>query len=128
MKKKYFSFGKSAVAAAALSMAFLASCDSDQVIESAEISSAKDAQAMAGHDHVANEVLVKFKAGTSESAKAAVLERISGKVKERILTRTMQRLGDNEGLVLVHTPMAALEAMGKVKGSSEVDYVEPNYI
>ncbi|QHL89304.1 S8 family serine peptidase [Nibribacter ruber] len=109
-------------------MAFLTSCDTDQVIETAEISSSKDAQAMAGHDHVANEVLVKFKAGTSDAAKAAVLERISGKVKEKILTRTMQRLGDREGLVLVHTPMAAIEAMGKVKGSPEVAFVEPNYI
>jgi hypothetical protein len=79
-------------------------------------------------EHVPNEMLVKFKPGTSETAKLAVLERVNGKVKEKIATKAMERLGDREGISLVTLPGAALEAISRVKGLPEVEYVEPNYI
>ena len=79
-------------------------------------------------EHVPNEMLVKFKPGTSETAKLAVLERVNGKIKEKIATKAMERLGDLEGISLVTLPGAALEAISRVKGLPEVEYAEPNYV
>ncbi|MCX2739313.1 S8 family peptidase [Pontibacter anaerobius] len=130
MKKNYFRVGKPALALAVVSAMFLTSCDKESVLEDDAFAATDEAQAKGaiGQQMVANEVLVKFKAGTSNDVKAAVLTRINGKVKERILTKTMERFGDKEGLHLVYTPMAALEAIGKIKGSAEIEYAEPNYI
>jgi subtilisin family serine protease len=80
-----------------------------------------------GENFVPNELLVKFKPGISNAAKDKALLRISGKVSEKILTKSMQRFNDKEGLMLVHTPLAVLEAKNKVKGV-EVEYAEPNFI
>lgn len=77
--------------------------------------------------YVPNELLVKFKAGVSETARANALARISGRVQEKVLTKAMQRLGDQEGFVIVHTPLAVLEARAKMAGA-EIEYAEPNYI
>ncbi|AKQ45468.1 peptidase S8 [Rufibacter radiotolerans] len=130
MKKKYLTVGKSAMAAAALSVAFLTGCQTDQLMETEGVSAAQQAQdaKSAGQEIVPNEVLVKFKAGVSDDVRSAVLARIGGSVKERILTRTMERFGDKEGITLVHTPMAALEAIGKIKGETNIEYAEPNYV
>ena len=77
-------------------------------------------------EFVPNELLVKFKPGTSQSAKDKALSRVSGKVSEKILTKAMQRFNDKEGLMLVHTPLAVLEAKNKVKGL-EVEYADICY-
>ena len=77
--------------------------------------------------YVPNELLVKFKAGTSQSSKNKLINGISGTVAEKILTKTMQRFNDKEGVLLLHTPLAVLEARNKMKGL-EVEYAEPNYI
>ncbi len=118
------------MAASLCSVAMLTACDTEQLIENQEVSTATQGDArMDGEQRVVpNEVLVKFKAGASQEARTAVLARIGGKVKEKILTKTMERLGDKEGLVLVHTPLAALEALSKVKGADMIEYAEPNYI
>ncbi|NDK56725.1 S8 family serine peptidase [Pontibacter sp. BT213] len=115
---------------AILSAAVLTSCEKETMLEDKEFATSHEAAAAAGigQQYVANEVLVKFKAGASAEAKSAALARISGKVKERILTKMMERAGDREGLTLVHTPMAALEAISKIKGGAEIEYAEPNYI
>ncbi|WP_235942053.1 S8 family peptidase [Pontibacter fetidus] len=130
MIKNYLTAGKSAVAMAILSAAVLTSCEKETMLEDKEFATSHEAAAAAGigQQYVANEVLVKFKAGASAEAKSAALARISGKVKERILTKMMERAGDREGLTLVHTPMAALEAISKIKGGAEIEYAEPNYI
>ncbi|GEO04529.1 hypothetical protein AAE02nite_21930 [Adhaeribacter aerolatus] len=119
--------GKSVIATGILSMAVLAGCEKnlDEPTGLASQSASSDAVAQA-QNHVPNEVLVKFKKGASEAARANALARISGKVKEHILTKAMERFGD-EGVYLVHTPLAALEAVAKAKGL-EVEYAEPNYI
>lgn len=130
MKKVYFTAGRTAVAAAVLSVAFLTGCETDQFSESGELTASQEAKASAarGHEFVPNEVLVKFRAGASEEAKAAVLARISGRVQEKIMTKTMERFGDKQGLLLVNTPMAALEAIGRIKGAADIEFAEPNYI
>jgi subtilisin family serine protease len=39
----------------------------------------------------------------------------------------MQRAGETEAVLVVRTPLAAIEAVGRLKGN-ETEYVEPNYI
>jgi subtilisin family serine protease len=78
--------------------------------------------------HVPNEMLVKFKAGVSETQKAAVLEKVNGKVSEKILTKVMENAGDKEGILLISIPIQAMEAISRVKGLPEVEYAEPNFI
>lgn len=82
----------------------------------------------AGQQYVPNEILVKFKAGTTPSARIVALGRVSGSVAEKILTNAMKHSGDNEGITLVKTPMAVLDAIGRMRGSVEIEYVEPNFI
>jgi len=77
---------------------------------------------------VPNELLVKFREGTSQSARNAALSRMTGSVAEKILTNAMKHSGDNEGITLVRTPLAVFEAIGRMKESSEIEYAEPNWI
>jgi subtilisin family serine protease len=77
--------------------------------------------------YVPNELLVKFKAGTSQASKNKLINGVNATVTEKILTKTMQRFNDKEGVLLLHTPLAVLEARNKMK-SLEVEYAEPNYI
>ncbi|GAA4049532.1 hypothetical protein GCM10022409_40170 [Hymenobacter glaciei] len=116
---------------AALLGAFsLASCEKNPETPAPTAASASaDAAALGqpGRDYVANEVLVKFKNGTSVSARSAALARISGEVSERILTKAMQRAGESEALLVVRTPLVALEAIGRLK-DSDVEFAEPNFI
>ncbi len=94
-----------------------------------EIAAAQQAtggQEIAGENHVPNELLVKFKKGTSETGRANALARIGGSVKEHINTRAMQAVGD-EGVYLIHSSLNALEAISRAKGV-EVEYAELNYI
>jgi subtilisin family serine protease len=72
-------------------------------------------------------VLVKFKKGVAESSKGKALGRVGGNIKEKVLTKMMQRSGD-DGFYIVHTPMSVLEAVGKMKADEDVEYAEPNYI
>lgn len=73
-------------------------------------------------------IIIKFKGGVSEAKKAEILGKISGKVKEKILTKLMLKFGDSEGITVVDVPMAAFDAISKVKGTDGVEYVEPNYV
>ena len=94
----------------------------DQLLMSTGASVRPDVQ-----EFVPNELLVKFKKGVSEKARANALLRISGKVQEKVLTKMMQRSGDSEGFLVVHTPLAVLEAKAAMSGV-EIVYAEPNYI
>lgn len=114
---------------AAVLLATITGCEKEPLLDKESLSQVQEAGAAAQQpEHVANEVLVKFKPGTSQNARAAVLSRISGRVKENILTKAMEHFGDREGLALVHTPLAAFEALSRIKGAAEIEYAEPNYI
>lgn len=76
--------------------------------------------------YVPNELLVKFKPGTSESARAKAFGRINASISENILTKAMKRAGDTEGLFLIRTSLTVSEAKNKIKGL-EVIFAEPNY-
>jgi subtilisin family serine protease len=82
----------------------------------------------AAADHyMPNEILVKFKSAVSDDAKSKAFEKINGIISKRILTQAMQRFNDREGIYLIKTPLAALEAISKIQGE-EIEYAEPNYI
>lgn len=82
----------------------------------------------AGDNYVPNEVLVKFKAGTSQSRKDQIFSNLNANVSEKILTKAMEKAGDKEGIHLLKVPAAALDAIAKAKGFGEIEYAEPNYI
>ena len=79
-------------------------------------------------NYVPNEILVKFKKGIEDNAKTNILGRITGKVSERVLTRAMEHYGDHDGFLIIHTPLAALDAISRLRTLPEIEYAEPNYI
>src|SRR5687768_9341793 len=96
--------GKTSVLAASLAMFFCTSCDkATEELTQPSVDGATSAQKASnlGQEYVPNELLVKFRPGTSAEAKSRALEMISGKVSEHILTKAMERHGDSEGLMLV---------------------------
>lgn len=115
------------------SLALLTACKKDLqpssgVEEMASATRSDNPVAQAASDpYVSNEILVKFVKGTTETGRANALARIGGNVQEKVLTKAMQRIGD-EGFYVVHTPLAVLEAVGKMKGIEGVEYAEPNFI
>lgn len=90
--------------------------------------SLKSASLKAGYDMVPNEILVKFKTGTDASKKEAVLVRLGGKVKEKILTKMMEKLGEKDGIELISIPGKVADAVLEAKNLPDVEYAEPNYI
>ena len=74
-----------------------------------------------------NELLVKFKPGLTEREKENIIARVNGKISERVDTKSMEREGDYEGLLLIHTPLTVAKAIAIIKGP-EIEYAEPNYI
>lgn len=79
-------------------------------------------------NHVPNQLLVRFKNGTTQTARANAFARISGRIQEHVITNGMRNSGDREGFYVVHTPLHALEALSKIKGGAELEYAELNYI
>ena len=75
-----------------------------------------------------NELLVKFKKGTSASLKTKAWGLINASVKEHIHTNSMKSVGDNEGVYLLRANINATDAIAKAKGLVEIEYAEPNWI
>lgn len=77
---------------------------------------------------VPNELIVKFKKGTSEKSRTQTFSFINGKVSEHILTKAMEYSGDNDGIYLVNTDTDVFAAIARMKGESNIEYAEPNWI
>lgn len=125
--KKFFS---KLTFAAALSVAF-ASCKKADIADLSTNNEGEDKKGISsakGIQVVPNELLVKFKAGLSEDEKMEVLTMVQGKVKEVVLTEAMKSAGDKEGIALLHTSLASLEAVARLQGARGVEYAEPNFI
>jgi hypothetical protein len=114
-----------------LSIAILTSCkkstteligNEDNLVVAGEASTSISGQ------FVPNQLVVKFKAGTGEKSRTQTLSFINAKVSEQILTKTMERLGDNNGIYLIHTDMDVNTAMARMKGESNIEYAKPNWI
>lgn len=112
-----------------LSGLILAGCSQKEDLSiSDESVSLKSASLVGGHEVVPNEMLVKFKAGTTATKKDELIAKLSGKVKEKILTKIMEKQGDKDGIELLTIPGSVADAILAAKGFSEVEYAEPNYI
>lgn len=79
-------------------------------------------------EFVPNEMLVKFKKGTPENAKAKALGLLKASLKEHIHTAAMKRAGDDQGVLLLKVNVNALDAIAKARGLGEVEYAEPNWV
>src|SRR3954453_8916347 len=51
---------------------------------------------------VQNEILVKFKTGTSADLKGRALQSVGGTISEKVVTKAMENSGDTEGFYIVH--------------------------
>jgi subtilisin family serine protease len=91
-------------------------------------SAANGAQVTGKPEFVPNELLVKFKKGTTAAARGKALGLLNASLKEHIHTAAMKRAGDEQGVLLVAVNANALEAISKAKGFAEVEYAEPNWI
>lgn len=130
MKKKLLLNAGKKLAIVFLVSIFVIGCTKETGLQQSEIADVPQpstARAMRVQPNVPNELIVKFKASTNSSKKDEALARVGGMVQERILTKAMQRAGDNEGLTLIHTPLEAMDAIARIKGL-EIEYAEPNYI
>jgi len=100
----------------------------DDLSISEETVSLKSASLVNGHEVVPNEMLVKFKEGTSTTKKDELITKLSGKIKEKILTKIMEKQGDKNGIDLLTITGNVADAVLAAKGLQEVEYAEPNYI
>jgi subtilisin family serine protease len=121
------------LAGIAFSALLLASCQKEESFTKQNL--ALDLEAAANNpqiggqpEFVANELLVKFKAGTSVASRGKALGLLGASVQEHILTGAMKRANDNEGIFLLKVNANALDAITKAKGLAEVEYAEPNWL
>lgn len=114
--------------ATAFSILIVACQQNDVLLENNTSATSHSAARVTAGNTVPNELLIKFKNGVSSSKKAEILDKLSAKVKEKILTKMMEKTGDTEGITLVELPIAAFEALSKTKEFGEIEYAEPNYI
>jgi subtilisin family serine protease len=84
--------------------------------------------AAGGPAFVPGEVIVKFRRGASASGRGAAMRAANAQVGEHIVTGAMRRAGDEEGVVVLRTPMAVQAAVQALRGSADVEYAEPNWI
>lgn len=88
----------------------------------------KSASTQSEYDMVSNEIIVRFKEGTDVSKKALVYEKLGGKLKEKILTKMMEKEGDKNGIDLVSISGTVANAILAAKNFPEIEYAEPNFI
>ena len=84
--------------------------------------------AAVGPAYVPGEVIVKFRAGASTAKRGAALNAASAAAGEHVLTAAMRRVGDGEGINVLHTSMSVPAAIQALRSSPDVEYAEPNYI
>ena len=127
-----------------LSILFIFACSKDQILKadldaSSDKSAAMNQTAMvpnansemlsnANLENVPNELLVKFKKGTSAEARTKAIGLLNAQVQEHIHTPAMKRSGDEQGVFLLRVNINALEAISKAKAFGEVEYAEPNWV
>jgi subtilisin family serine protease len=108
-------------------LALAACADNPATVRSAPADEASFAAA-AAPDFVPGEVIVKFRAGASSASRGLALQHANAAVRERILTGTMRRGGDTEGLTVIHSGLGTAAAIERLRGNPNVEYAEPNYV
>ena len=79
-------------------------------------------------EYVPNEVIVRFRAGVTQSRREAALARANANAQERIVTNAMRGAGDTEGLTVARSNMAVPAAIEALRSDPDVIYAEPNWI
>ncbi|MDF1504260.1 S8 family peptidase [Roseisolibacter sp. H3M3-2] len=118
-------------AAALASLALVAACSTDPTAGLAPSEApSRDASVSQGRapEFVPGEALVKFRAGASAEGRGRALARANANAQERILTATMRRAGDDEGLTLVRTGLGTPDAIARLREDPDVEYAEPNWV
>lgn len=77
---------------------------------------------------VPNQLLVKFKSGINEKERSRIITAIDGDLVQHVVTKTMKRNGDNDGIYVINTKTDVKFAANRMKGESQILYAEPNYI
>lgn len=121
------------LACIATSTILLVSCQKDETFSKQSLTldletAANNASVSGQPEFVPNELLVKFKPGTSAASRGKSLGIIGASVQEHIHTAAMKRANDMEGIYLLKVSANALDAIAKAKGLAEVEYAEPNWI
>ncbi|MBD2753513.1 S8 family peptidase [Spirosoma validum] len=118
------------VATAVLATSFLVSnCQSDIKIDApAPASSSASARLATGEQYVPGEVLIQFSKGLSVLSRLPILKLIEGTIAETIYTKTMERAGLTDGVLLVRTTKQMEQVLQLLENLPGVDFVEPNFI
>ncbi len=117
----------------ALALCF-SSCKKAEILQPGESELAQNtnevmvATGAPGQEMVKNQILVKFKKGVEPSKREKALARVAGIQEEHIHTSAMKAAGDQDGIFLVRMPMEVFQAIQLLKGETDVEYAEPNYI
>lgn len=107
----------------------LSACSTDGPIASADRGAGSLASAQgAGPQFVAGEVIVKYREGSTETARGAARGAAAAALSERIVTARMRARGDNEGISVLRTGMSVPAAIAALRANPAVEYAEPNYI
>lgn len=77
---------------------------------------------------VANELLVKFKQGTTAQGRSQAFGLLKAAVKEHIHTNAMKHQNDEQGVFLLQVNINAMDAVARARNLGEVEYAEPNWI
>jgi subtilisin family serine protease len=122
----------SKIAVSVLSIAFLSSCSKVELNPKdllLDIDAAANVANQASNaEYVPNEILVKFKKGTTQSARAKVVGLLNASIKEHIHTAAMKRFGDDQGILLLKINENAMDGISKAKAFGEIEYAEPNWV
>lgn len=117
----------------ATSALFIVSCQKEETFSkqslTLDLDNAANNPVLSGQpEFVPNELLVKFKSGTSVAARGKALGLLGASVQEHIHTAAMRSANDMEGVFLLKVNANAMDAIVKAKGLGEVEYAEPNWI
>ncbi|AQG80743.1 S8 family peptidase [Spirosoma montaniterrae] len=123
--KEGYSFSTKLLITAGLAVGLFACQPS---VEPVNPSPTSGARSNAKGTYVDGEVLVKFKANVDADRLLKALGKAKASKIDKILTKMMEKAGDNEGVTLVSTSLDVWEAISQLEGLPEVEYAEPNYV
>ncbi len=89
---------------------------------------AGQARVAAQGEYVPGEVLIKFKSGTDDAKVLKALGKAKASKVEKILTKMMEKSGDDQGVTHASTSLDVMAAISALQALPEVEYAEPNYI
>ena len=86
------------------------------------------ARVAAPGNYVPGEVLIKFKSGTDDAKVLKALGKVKASKIEKILTKMMEKEGDDQGITHATTTLDVMAAISELQALPEVEFAEPNYI